>query len=458
MSRADFTTHVHFHSLITRLRSGSLTVLDYIEETCARIDDAEPDIQALLPEEDRHGRLRREAEALRDRYPEPEGRPPLYGVLVGVKDIFNVDGFETRAGSKLPPELFAGPEAPVVTRLKELGALILGKTVTTEFACFVPGPTRNPVNTAYTPGGSSSGSAAAVAAGYCPLALGSQTIGSVIRPAAFCGIAGFKPSRGLLSTEGVVPVAPSLDHVGFFTQDAEELAVPLSMLTGEPEEEGPGWATLAIPEGPYLAQTSPEALAAFEAQVARLERGERRIKRVCVLEDIESINQAHKRLMMAEMAIAHDDWFARYEGLYAPETAALIREGRTVPESEIASARNRRDGVERELSRPLTPHRHSRRRFTITEWMEALKMDGGIWAWIAPAATDAPPAGIASTGDPIMNLPWTLAGMPVATVYADKAESGMPFGMQIVGEIGNDAFIAALANQLSKELRYEYAD
>src|SRR5690606_13419755 len=138
------------------------------------------------------------------RVPARKRYPPLYGALVGVKDVFHVDGFVTRAGSKLPPELFAGPEAVCVKRLREAGALIAGKTVTTEFAFFEPGPTRNPHNVAHTPGGSSSGSAAAVAAGMCNLALGTQTIGSVIRPAAYCGIIGFKPSLNRIPTEGLV--------------------------------------------------------------------------------------------------------------------------------------------------------------------------------------------------------------------------------------------------------------
>src|SRR5690606_4480690 len=201
------------------LRSGELKLIDFIEQVLKRLDDIDPQIQAFLPEEGRRERLLREAEALQARYPQPAERPPLYGVPVGVKDIFRVDGLPTRAGSNLPPELFDGPEAWCVSALKGNGALVLGKTVTTEFAYFEPGPTRNPHHPAHTPGGSSSGSAAAVAAGMCPLGIGSQTIGSVIRPAAFCGIIGYKPSYGRIDPEGVIHCAPSLDHVGLFAQD-----------------------------------------------------------------------------------------------------------------------------------------------------------------------------------------------------------------------------------------------
>ena len=186
------------------LRSGSLDLDAHIDAICDQIDAVEPQVQALLPEEGRRARLHRDADALLARHPQPAQRPPLFGALVGVKDIIHVDGYVTRAGAAVPPELFAGEEAAVVGLLRAAGALILGKTVTTEFAYFEPGPTHNPHNLAHTPGGSSSGSAAAVAAGFCELALGTQTIGSVIRPAAFCGIAGYKPTLGRIPTAGLV--------------------------------------------------------------------------------------------------------------------------------------------------------------------------------------------------------------------------------------------------------------
>ncbi|HVZ20435.1 MAG TPA: amidase, partial [Vicinamibacterales bacterium] len=194
--------------------------IDRIE---ALVEAREPEIQALLPEEGRFDRLRRDARALADRYPDAAARPPLFGLFFGVKDIFHVDGWPTRAGSRLPPEILHGPQATSVSRLLAAGALMLGKTVTTEFAYFTPGPTRNPHNVEHTPGGSSSGSAAAVAAGFCDLALGTQTIGSIIRPAAFCGIVGFKPTFGRIPADGLVACAPSLDHVGALTRDVATL-------------------------------------------------------------------------------------------------------------------------------------------------------------------------------------------------------------------------------------------
>src|ERR1041385_2018446 len=212
------------------LRSGQLDLLGYIDQTCQRVETLDSQIQALLPEPDRNARLRREALALQARYPDPANRPPLYGILVGVKDIYNVDGFLTKAGSQVPPDLLTGAQAWCVTALKNQGALILGKTVTAEFAFIDPGPTRNPHNLEYTPGGSSSGSAAAVAAGFCSLAFGTQTIGSTIRPAVYCGIVGFKPSYGRIPMDGIIHFSETLDHVGLFTQDVAGMVLAASIL------------------------------------------------------------------------------------------------------------------------------------------------------------------------------------------------------------------------------------
>src|SRR5579863_5430615 len=212
------------------LRSGQLDLLAYIDEICNWIDVAEPELHALLPEKDRRQRLMREAKVLQERFPKPSQRPPLYGIPVGVKDVFRVDGFPTRAGSQLPAELFAGAEASCVRTLRNAGTIMLGKTISTEFAWIEPGPTRNPHHPGHTPGGSSSGSAAAVAAGYCPLALGTQTIGSTIRPAAFCGIVGFKPSYGRIPTDGLILFSESVDTIGLFTQDVAGMVVAASLL------------------------------------------------------------------------------------------------------------------------------------------------------------------------------------------------------------------------------------
>ena len=396
------------------LRNDQLDTHAYIDELCNRIDAVEPDIQALIPESGRRERLHIEAEIVRKRFPREENRPPLYGIPVGVKDIFRVDGFPTRAGSELPVEEFAGPEAECVTALRHAGVLILGKTVSTEFAYFEPGPTRNPHNLKHTPGGSSSGSAAAVAAGLCPLAIGTQTIGSVIRPAAFCGVVGFKPSYGRIPTTGVIPYAVSLDTVGYFTQDVAGIALVAPVLCQhwqpQPLQRPP---VLGVPDGPYLAQASAEGLAAFEQQLALLAQAGYTVRRVEAMTNIEEINRKHVRMGFAELALAHTSWFTHYVHLYRPRTAQAIREGQGVPVAELEEARAGRQILRDELA--------------------LLMANNGIDLWVSPSAPGPAPEGIMTTGNAMMNLPWTYAGMPVVSLPAGKTAYGLPLGLQCTG-------------------------
>ena len=419
------------------LHSSKLDLPTYIDQICDRIDAHDHEIQALLPEPDRRIRLLREAAALKARFPEPADRPPLYGVPIGVKDIFHADGFITRAGSKLPPALFAGPEAACVAALREAGALVLGKTVTTEFAYREPGPTRNPHNLNHTPGGSSSGSAAAVAAGFCPLALGTQTSGSVIRPAAFCGIVGLKPSYGRISTRGLVILSESVDHVGLFIQDVPSMRLAASLLCTDWQEhrEDPRMAVLpvlGVPEGPYLNQASPEALAAFEGQLTLLEKRGVSVRRVAALDDIAAIAQRHRNLTAAEIAQVHAKWFSQNEGVYRPRTAAIIREGREVPTDEVSVARRARGELRAQL--------------------EALMAETGIDLWVSPPALGSAPEGISSTGEPAMNMPWTHAGLPTITLPAGSAPNGLPLGLQFSAPFMADERLIEWAEPLAQIL------
>ncbi len=386
-------------------------------------------IQAFLPEEGRFERLRHEAAELEKNFPVPGQRPALYGLTVGVKDIFHAGGFLTRAGSKLPVEEMAGPEADSVTRLKEAGALIVGKTVTTEFAYFGPGPTRNPHDPAHTPGGSSSGSAAAVAAGMCGLALGTQTIGSILRPASFCGVVGFKPSFGRISTAGVIPLSPSLDHVGFFSPNVSSAIEVAKVLcyNWQPIEQGER-PVLGVPAGPYLQRASKEGLAHFEASEARLQAAGFKVRRVEAMADFEEIAAQHQALMAAEAETVHRAWFARYRERYHPKTAALIERGRQVTPEQVKAYRAGREKLRRELLGLMAQH--------------------SLSAWIAPAATGPAPVGLESTGDPIMNLPWTYAGLPAISVPSGYASNGLPIGLQIVAGWQEDERLLAWAREI----------
>jgi Asp-tRNA(Asn)/Glu-tRNA(Gln) amidotransferase A subunit family amidase len=416
---------------VAALRDGQLDLHRHIDAVCDRIDLVDPVIEALLAEPDRRGRLHRAASALAAAYPEPAGRPPLYGALLAVKDIFHVDGFMTRAGSTVPPELFAGPQAACVTQLRQAGALVLGKAVTTEFAYFEPGPTRNPHALGHTPGGSSSGSAAAVAAGLAPLALGTQTIGSVIRPAAFCGVVGFKPSLGRVDPSGLVFFSRTLDQVGLFTQDVAGMALAAAVVCRE-WRDLPAPARLpilGIPVGPYLDQAEPAALRAFWQQMGRLAAAGVTVWEVPALAGIEALNSLHRRLVFAEFAQEHAEIYARHAALYRPRTAEIVEIGKSVSTGELLALRDNILALRREL--------------------EGLMDAAGIDLWACPAARGPAPEGLHATGDPTMNLPWTHAGLPSVTLPAGRAEAGLPLGLQLVAAFDCDEQLLGWAQQLS---------
>ena len=407
---------------------------DALDRLESRFRDREPSLQAFVPEDDRFERLHRDADELLARFPEAGTRPELFGMPVGVKDIFHVDGFPTRAGSRLSPEELRGPEAACVTRLKEAGALVLGKTVSTEFAYFAPGPTRNPHHPERTPGGSSSGSAAAVAAGLCPLALGTQTIGSLIRPAAYCGVVGFKPSYGRISTEGVIPLAPSLDHVGTLTPDVAGATLAARVLIPDWQQtDSRRKPVLGVPESPYLARPSEEGRAHFHATCERLTAAGFEIWSMPAMPDFEEIETRHRRLVAAEAAKVHEEWFRRFRGLYAPQTADLIKLGQTVSAAEKEQDLAGRGKLREELTASMDEH--------------------GIDLWLSPAALGPAPRGLATTGDPIMNLPWTYAGMPTLGLPAGLSLEKLPMGLQVTGRFGADADLLAWGAEIERALQ-----
>lgn len=416
---------------IEKLRTGQIDLLAYVDEICDRLEEVDPHIEAMLPEPDRRSRVRAEAKALQARYPDPTKRPALYGALVAVKDIFHVSGFVTKAGSVIPPELFAGPEAVCVKMLRDAGALILGKSVTTEFAYFEPGPTRNPYNLSHTPGGSSSGSAAAVAAGLCTVSLGTQTIGSVIRPAAFCGVIGFKPTLYRIPTEGLVYFSRSLDQIGFFTQDlaGTELAASVLCESWKPAPAPTALPVLGVPTGPYLQQVEPEALKLFEQHLSRLEAAGCRIKKVPALQAISDLNALHRRLVFAEFAREHAAIYPKHTSLYRKRTAEIIEIGKTVDDQELASLKMNCSALRKKL--------------------ESAMVSAGIDLWVTPSALGPAPEGIHATGDPNMNLPWTHAGMPAITLPAGKATNGLPLGLQFVAPFGADEKLLAWCHALA---------
>jgi len=409
-----------------------MDLLERIDEAEARFGAREPLVEAFLPEQARFPRLRNEARALLERYPHVEARPPLFGMLAGVKDLFHVEQFVTRAGSRLPPDVLQGAEAGSVSRLKRAGALILGKTVTTEFAYFSPGPTRNPRNPEHTPGGSSSGSAAAVGAGLCDVALGTQTVGSIIRPAAFCGVVGLKPSYNRISTSGVIPVSPSLDHVGLFTPDvaAARRCAPVLYEDWDASLGGFGRPVLGVPGGPYLAAASADTVEGFRATCRVLADAGYELRHVPIMSDFEAVRARHDVILSAEAAHVHASWFDAHDDLYGPKIADLVRRGRSVTDEQLRTALTARDAFRTELGRAMREH--------------------DIDAWVSPSTVGPAPRGLESTGDPVMNLPWTQTGLPAVSLPAGTAPDGLPMGLQVVGGWYADEALLAWAADLER--------
>ncbi|HVS02240.1 MAG TPA: amidase [Thermoanaerobaculia bacterium] len=434
-----------------------------------RFAAVEPRIEAFLPEP---GRWRRLAAAIAET---PGGRRAgaaarLDGTAMGVKDVFHVDGFATRAGSRLPPQALAGGEGRAVQRLRRAGSLLLGKTVTTELAYFEPGPTRNPHDPQRTPGGSSSGSAAAVAAGLCPFALGTQTIGSVCRPAAFCGVVGFKPSYDRIPRDGLVPLAPSLDHVGVLAADvgwaaraaavlcdgwrgsrpgghggpplhpvedtaveAGSAVVGAGLRAGPPAGSAAPRPVLAVPVGPYLDPLEPAGAAGFAAACASLSRAGYPLLRVPVMPDFAEVAARHRLLLAAEAAAVHRRLYDSWRHLLRPRTVELLERGLAAAPAEVEAAREGRLRLRRELE-------------------EAMAREG-FDLWLSAAAPGPAPRGLAVTGDPICNLPWTQAGLPTVALPAGRSPEGMPLGVQLTARFGGDEALLGWAAAAAAALR-----
>ena len=423
------------YQLAESLRSGELALPEYLAQMETWFLEREPSVLAFVAEENRFERLYKEAKALVSRFPDPEKRPPLFGMLVGVKDNFHVDGFITRAGTRLPLAEIQGSEAESVTKLKNAGALILGKTVTTEFAFFEPGPTRNPYNSEHTPGGSSSGSAASVGAGLCPLALGTQTIGSVIRPAAYCGTAAFKPTYDRVSRIGIIPLSPSLDHVGIFAQDISTARRVASSLCGDWNESISlnRKPILGIPEGPYLEAASDSALAHFNAMCDLLADAGYKLRRIHVLGNIQEVRDRHDVIIAADAARVHQEWFKKYENLYSSKLTELIRRGQSITDAQLQDALSAREIFRAEMTQAMN--------------------ENNIDLWISPPSIGPAPKGLDNTGEPAMNLPWTQVGFPAVNVPVEKGPDGLPIGLQVIGKWNMDEELLDWAEDIEKVVR-----
>lgn len=406
------------------IRRGELQPSDLVERCLAQVARLDAQVQAWVrvdAEGARAAARQLDAEATAGQF-----RGLLHGIPLGVKDIFDVAGWPTEAGAPLRKGRLADRDAPTVARLRAAGAILLGKTVTTEFASFDPPPTRNPWDLTRTPGGSSSGSAAAVASGMCLAALGSQTGGSITRPASYCGVAGVKPTYGRITAEGVVALAWSMDHPGALARTAGDCAAVLSAMADEATTDP--WSAgahethftallnraapprLGVLGGLFREQAGPVMAAAFEQALARLRSGGAELVPVEPPEQFADVTLQHRRIMAVEAAAYHREDFPARRSEYGPCIASLLDEAPRVAAVEYALARQRQlalRGQMHELARQFD-------------------------ALIMPATNITAPTA-ETTGDPLFNSPWSFVGLPIVSCTCGLADDGLPAAVQLAG-------------------------
>ena len=425
------------------MRQGALTAVELVEACLARIQETEPQVQAWAHLDPDHARAQARAADEWRREGHPIG--PLHGVPVGIKDIIDTADYPTENGTVLHAGRTPARDAAVVSALRAAGAIVLGKTVTTELAAYAPGKTRNPHDPAHTPGGSSSGSAAAVAAGMVPLAVGSQTNGSVIRPAAFCGVYGFKPTHGLIPRTGVLGLSRTLDTLGLFARTLEDVALGAEAVVGFEERDPDSRPRARIPFEAVLAEepplppmlalvrtsrwerTQPETREAF-SEVATL-LGDR-LEEVELTQSEEAF-EWHRVIMEAEMAASLDREWSQGRDRLSPPLQSQLERGRQIRALEYQLARARARAFADGLVE-LFQQRYD--------------------AILTPSAPGPAPRGLDSTGDPSFCTLWTLTGMPAVTLPLLQGAGGLPMGIQLVGPRYGDARLLRTARWLGGRL------
>lgn len=411
------------------VRAGRLDAEEALEAFLQRIAQTEPGIAAWAWHEAQA--VRRQLQG-RGRL-EPDRALPLLGVPVGVKDIFDTADMPTAYGSEIYRGHRPSRDAEAVARLRRAGALIMGKTVTTEFAYMHPGPTVNPHDPRHTPGGSSSGSAAAVADFMVPLALGSQTGGSTIRPAAYCGVIGFKPSYGAISTKGMKALSPSMDTVGIMGRCMEDVELTYGVLA---QDTAPGVLRAAPPAGlrlcwypgPHAAEADDDAWRALRgARQVLLDAG-LAVGDAALPDAFKQLSEANRCIMRFEGARSLDGEFTRHREGMGPATAELIAAGRKTGEPQYREARALAAGCARDLT-------------------DALRDTGVLVTFSTPGAA---PLRAEGTGSSVFNRAWTTLGAPCLTLPFGASAAGLPLGVQFVAAPGCDALLLALGRQVER--------
>ena len=409
-----------------RIRSKTLSPVELAQSLLDRIDRMDGELRAwvTVDREEVLGTARqREAEV-------EQGKPlgPVHGVPVGLKDIFYTAGMKTAAGSKVYAEFVPDFDATSVTKIKEAGGIILGKAVTTEFATSDPSPTRNPWNPQHTPGGSSSGSSAAVAARMVPAALGSQTGGSTCRPAAYNGIVGLKATYGRISRYGVVPVSWSLDHVGILVRTVADAALMLTVISGE-DPNDPGSLALPVPDFSqqmaesckppriglvkeyFLETATPEMWSHTQAVVQKLATAGAEVVELEFPDSFATAHSAQRIVMNVECAAFHEQFFKDRADDYGSKIRANIEMGMLVPAAKYLQAQRLRRQFRRDMVATV----------------------GRVDVVMTPATLSPAPKDLNTTGDASFQSPWTSSGLPTIVVPSGLSELGLPMAVQFGG-------------------------
>ena len=428
--------------LARQIRDRNITPVEVAQSLLERMDSLEPRLEAWV-------RVDREtvlADAKRRQEELDSGveTGPLHGVPIGIKDIYNIAGVPTKAGSKVYADYVPDETAATIGLLQNAGAVILGKTVTTEFACLDPSHTKNPWNPAHTPGGSSSGSAVAVAARMCPVAMGSQTIGSVLRPASYSGIVGLKPTYGRVSRRGVVPVSWSLDTVGWMGRTVEDAALLLQVMAG-PDDQDPVASRLSAGDylsglessGPpriglitsfFMEEADQETQRRTRAVVEQLASAGASVVELTLPESFGTAIQDQMTIMGAEAAAFHKPMYEKQAQDYRPKLREMLRKGLETDAPTYSKA------LERRL-------RFSADMRVLAEQADVL---------LTPSTPTAPLADLTNTGDTRFQGPWTSCGLPAITLPIGLAESGLPLGIQLIASPFEEARLLAAARWCEK--------
>ena len=432
------------------IRKGWISPLTLMECLLSRIQAIDPSLKAwaTLEPELAMGAARQSGEELKRKGP----RGLLHGVPVGLKDIIYTAGMKTEAGSKVLAGFVPDYDATVVTRLKDAGAIILGKMVTTEFAFSDPAPTLSPWNRDHTPGGSSSGSAVGVAARMCPAALGSQTGGSTLRPASYNGVVGFKPTHGRLSLRGVIPVAPSNDHVGIIVRSVGDAALLLQAMAGydpadpwsarEPVEDYLSGLEsrrnpphIGLLKEYFYDRADAETRSHIEAIALRFAQAGAKVEVLSLPQCFQTENEDYLAIVSSECATAHRHWFPTRQADYAPRLRENIELGLATSAVDYLKAWERRRQYRHDLEHLLT----------------------GVDLFLTPATPTPAPKGLATTGDSVFQRPWSSSMLPTIALPSGLSQQGLPLGVQLIGARFAEARLLVDARWCEEVLNIELA-